>query len=112
MLSHWVRDRRRGPRLPMALAIEMMSARNADHLGLNDRGRILLGQRADINVFDADRVAPLAPRIVYDLPAGGRRMMQKSQGMMATLVAGQTVVRDGTLTEARPGRWVAGAGVR
>ncbi|MEZ5649472.1 MAG: amidohydrolase family protein [Burkholderiaceae bacterium] len=109
MLAHWVRDRSRGPRLTMERAVEMMSARNADHMGMADRGRLLVGKRADVNVFDALRVAPLAPTIVRDLPAGGRRMMQKSRGMLATLVAGQAVTREGLLTDARPGRWVPGA---
>lgn len=110
MLAHWVRDRRRGARLPMERAVEMMSARNADHLGLTDRGRLLVGRRADINVFDAARIAPLAPTIVRDLPAGGRRMMQKARGMLATVVAGHTVCRDGRITDARPGRWVPAQG--
>lgn len=109
MLAHWVRDRTRGKRFALGRAVEMMSARNADHLGLTDRGRIALGLRADINVFDADTVAPLPPRIVRDLPAGGRRLVQHSQGMLATLVNGDSVTRGGEITAARPGRWV-GAG--
>ncbi|MGC1443052.1 MAG: amidohydrolase family protein [Burkholderiaceae bacterium] len=106
MLAHWVRDRQRGDKIPMSQAVEMMSARNADHLGLVDRGRLAVGMRADINVFDAATIAPLRPTIVRDLPAGGRRMVQHAQGMLATMVAGQVVCANGEITDARPGRWV------
>ncbi len=109
MLAHWVRDRKRGKKISMGRAVEMMTARNADHLGLTDRGRLAVGMKADINVFDAATVAPLRPQIVRDLPAGGRRMVQHAQGMLATMVGGDVVTRNGELTDARPGRWVSAA---
>ncbi|MEZ5738870.1 MAG: amidohydrolase family protein [Burkholderiaceae bacterium] len=109
MLSHWVRDRARGARFSIEQAVEMMSARNARHLGLTDRGLIAPGMRADLNIIDAARVAPLNPHIVRDLPAGGRRVVQGARGMLATLVAGQVICANGEVTGARPGRWLSAA---
>jgi len=105
MLSHWVRDRAEG-RMPAERAIEMLTSRNARHLGLHDRGVIAPGLRADLNLFDPARIAPAVPHIVRDLPAGGRRLMQESQGYLGTWVAGQAVIRDGAITANRPGRLV------
>jgi N-acyl-D-aspartate/D-glutamate deacylase len=105
VLTHWVRDRPQG-RLPLATAVQMLSSRNADYLGLADRGRIAPGQRADLNLIDPQRLAVGMPRLVADLPAGGRRFLQKAQGYLGTWVAGQVVQRDGEVTAARPGRLV------
>ena len=105
MLSHWVRDRAEG-RLSAERAIEMLTSRNARHLGLRDRGVIAPGLRADLNLLDPARIAPAVPHIVRDLPAGGRRLMQESRGYLGTWVAGQAVIRDGTITANRPGRLV------
>lgn len=105
MLSHWVRDRTEG-RLSAERAIEMLTSRNARHLGLRDRGVIAPGMRADLNLLDPTRIAPAAPHIVRDLPAGGRRLMQESRGYLGTWVAGQAVIRDGEITANRPGRLV------
>jgi N-acyl-D-aspartate/D-glutamate deacylase len=105
MLTHWVRDRAKD-RLPLARAVEMMSSRNARYLGLRDRGVIAPGMRADLNVIDPQRLGVGTPRLVYDLPAGGRRFLQKAQGYVGTWVNGQAVTREGQVTDARPGRLV------
>jgi len=110
LLTHWVRDDREG-RLPLEQAVHLLSARNARHLGLHDRGVIAPGWRADLNLIDPDRLAVGTPRIVRDLPAGGRRFLQRAEGYRATWVAGRCVQRDGEVTPQRPGRLVRlGAG--
>ena len=105
MLTHWVRDRAEG-RLPLQRAVEMMTSRNARYLGLADRGALVPGLRADLNVIDPQRLSVGAPRLVRDLPAGGRRFLQKAEGYLGTWVAGQRVQHDGAITAARPGRLV------
>jgi N-acyl-D-aspartate/D-glutamate deacylase len=105
MLTHWVRDRAEG-RLPLQTADEMMTSRNARYLGLQDRGEIAVGRRADLNLIDPQRLSLGAPRLVRDLPAGGQRFLQKGVGYLGTWVAGQRVQRDGEVTTARPGRLV------
>lgn len=105
MLTHWVRDRAQG-RLPLERAVEMLSSRNARYLGLQDRGLIAPGRRADLNLIDPQRLSVGTPKIVRDLPAGGRRLLQQGQGYLGTWVAGTCVRRDGQVTAARPGRLV------
>ena len=109
VLTHWVRNRdpqRPGGRLPLATAVQMLTSRNADYLGLADRGRIAPGQRADLNLIDPQRLAVGMPRLVADLPGGSRRFLQKGQGYLGTWVAGQAVQQAGEVTAARPGRLV------
>ena len=105
MLSHWVAQS--GP-LAMALehAVEMMTRRNARYLGLNDRGVIAVGQRADLNAIDPAQLGLPLPAMVRDLPAGGKRLMQGATGYVGTWVAGEQVQAQGHITEARPGRLV------
>jgi N-acyl-D-aspartate/D-glutamate deacylase len=103
-VAHWVRDRTRGPRLTLEDAIRRLTAQPADLYGLDDRGRIALGLRADLNVIDFDRMRLHAPRAVTDLPAGGTRLLQDATGYRATLVHGEVTRRDDTDTGARPGR--------
>ena len=105
MLTHWARDRAQG-RLTPEHAVHLLSARNAAYLGLADRGRIATGLRADINLIDPQRLTVGTPRLVRDLPAGGKRFLQKATGYRATWVAGQCVQREGEITAARPGRLV------
>jgi N-acyl-D-aspartate/D-glutamate deacylase len=105
MLTHWVQQRPEG-RIPLARAVEMMSARNAHYLGLQDRGRIAPGLRADFNLIDPAALRLDVPRLVRDLPAGGKRFLQKAQGYLGTWVAGEAVARNGEITAARPGRLV------
>ncbi len=106
LLSYWTRDRTRGPRIAMERAVQMLTADTADYLGLNDRGRIRPGLKADLNIIDPDRLRVHAPYLVNDLPAGGQRLLQKAEGYRATIVSGAVVVRDDEVTDARPGRLV------
>lgn len=106
-LTHWVRDRARG-RIPLERAVHMLTDANARYLGMRDRGLLELGRRADLNVLDLDKLAVERPRLVHDLPAGGKRLLQDARGYRATVVAGR-VVRDAAgLTGERPGRLVRG----
>jgi len=105
MLTHWVRDRARD-QLPLPLAVEMMTRRNARYLGLADRGVIAPGLRADLNVIDPQRLSVGTPALVRDLPAGGKRFLQKAQGYVGTWVRGTAVQREGRITDERPGQLV------
>jgi len=109
MLTHWTRDRRRGARVPLPWAIKRLTSDNARAIGLNDRGILRCGAKADINVIDYDRLRLHAPEVVYDLPAGGRRLIQRVDGYVATLVSGKIVMCDGQPTGALPGRLVRGS---
>ena len=108
MLTHWTRDRTRGDRLPLPWAVRRLSHDNARAIGLNDRGLLAVGKKADINVIDYDRLSIGAPEVLYDLPAGGKRMVQRTTGYDATIVAGEIVYRHGRATGALPGRLVRG----
>jgi N-acyl-D-aspartate/D-glutamate deacylase len=108
LLSHWVRDRTRGPRLALETAVKRLTADPADLYALRDRGVLAPGMRADVNVIDFDRVGIRRPEMVHDLPAGAGRMIQRSTGYVATVVAGETVVESGECTDAMPGRLVRG----
>ncbi len=109
MLAHWGLQRTRGEKIALPQVVQMLTQRNAAHMGLSDRGVIAAGMKADINLVDFDRLALPMPEIVRDLPMGGRRMIQKSMGYVATLVSGQVVIENGHITDARPGRWTHGA---
>jgi N-acyl-D-aspartate/D-glutamate deacylase len=87
----------------------MLSARNADYMGFSDRGRIAVGQRADINIIDMLNLRLPPPVIVRDLPGGGRRLLQGAHGYIATMVAGEVVLANGVVTNARPGRLLRAA---
>src|SRR4029079_16671913 len=108
MLTHWTRDRGRGALFPVAWAIKRLAADNAQAIGLTARGLLGPGLKADINIIDYDRLRLRAPEIVYDLPAGGKRLVQKTEGFDATIVSGEVVYRDGEATGALPGRLVRG----
>ena len=109
LLTHWTRDRTRGPKLTVEQAVRMQAADTAALIGLHDRGRIHVGLRADINIIDYDNLRLHPPEVAYDLPAGGRRLIQRATGYVATIVAGQVTYRDGEPTGALPGRLVRGA---
>ena len=109
MLTHWVRDRTRGKRIPIELAVKRMSHDTAQLYGLGDRGVIAAGMKADLNVIDMDRIQLKLPEMVYDLPQRGRRLIQRAEGYRATIVSGEVILRDGEPTDARPGRLVRGA---
>jgi N-acyl-D-amino-acid deacylase len=108
LLSHWVRDRSRGPRLPIQTAVKRLTADPAALYEMNDRGLLKKGYRADINVIDLPSLALIHPERIEDLPAGAGRLIQRSTGYVETIVAGETIVADGVLTNARPGRVVRG----
>lgn len=109
-LTYWVRDRPAGPRLGLAEMVRKLTSDPASLYGFSDRGRVAPGLKADINVIDIDRLALHAPTVVYDLPGGGRRLMQAATGYVATLVSGRIIQREGADTGARPGRLVRNAG--
>ncbi|MGE4323339.1 MAG: amidohydrolase family protein, partial [Sphingobium sp.] len=103
MLTYWARDRASG-RIAMQDIVASLTGRPAAMLGLHDRGLIAPGLRANINVIDADRLALRRPRVIHDLPAGGRRIVQDADGYVATIVGGEIIMRDGAPTGALPGR--------
>lgn len=109
LLTHWGRDRTQGERIALPHLIHVMTRRSAEMVGLLDRGLIAPGYRADLNVIDLDRLGLRLPRVVRDLPAGGRRLMQDACGYTATIVDGIVVTREGQHTGALPGRLVRGA---
>ncbi len=108
LLTHWARDRSRGERLPLELLVKKITSDTASLYGLHDRGRIEPGRRADLNVIDFDRLRVLPPELAHDLPAEGRRLVQRAEGYVATIVAGTVIMRDGTDTGARPGHLIRG----
>jgi len=103
-LTHWTRDRTRGPRHRIEEMVRRLTSANADAIGLHDRGRIAASMRADINVVDYEALQLQMPEVRYDLPAGGKRLLQRSKGFDATIVAGVSVWRHGAATGALPGR--------
>ncbi|MEL7394459.1 MAG: amidohydrolase family protein, partial [Pseudomonadota bacterium] len=109
LLTHWARDRSRGETIPLEFLIQRQCRDTAAWVGLKDRGVLAPGYRADLNVIDFDNLTLHAPYITHDLPAGGRRLMQKADGYEATVVAGQMIQRYGEATGAKPGRLVRGA---
>jgi len=108
MLTHWVRDRTRGERLPLEFAVKLQTRDTATAYGLNDRGLLAPGMRADINVIDLDNLELHAPEAVHDLPASGRRLVQRVDGYKATLQAGEVTYEDGIATGALPGKLIRG----
>ncbi len=106
LLTHWARDRTRGPKLPLETVVKAQTAETADFYGFRDRGRLKPGLRADINVIDHAGLRIHAPHLVNDLPAGGKRLVQGVDGYTATMVAGETVFEGGEHTGALPGKLV------
>ncbi|HET9628807.1 MAG TPA: amidohydrolase family protein [Novosphingobium sp.] len=106
MLSYWTRDRTRGPKLGLAEVIKMQTADTAAWIGLHDRGRIAVGLRADLNVIDYEKLKLHAPELRHDLPAGGKRLVQRASGYSATILNGVVTYRNGEATGALPGRLV------
>ncbi len=109
MLSHWVRDRTRGPKLPVELVVKRMTSDTAELYGLEDRGVIRAGYKADLNVIDMNEIRLRLPEMAYDLPAGGRRLLQRADGYVATIVSGEVTLERGEPTGCLPGRLVRGA---
>ena len=110
-LTHWVRDRSRGPRLPIELIVHKQTLRNAELFGLHDRGSIQVGKRADLNLFDLQRLQLGRLEVHDDLPAGGSRILQFAQGYLNTFVAGVKTRQNDEDAGARPGRVIRGGGM-
>ncbi len=108
MLTHWTRDRRHGTPFPIGWAVQRITRDPAVAIGLMDRGVIAPGYKADINVIDYDSMRLHPPEVAYDLPAGGRRVVQRTDGFVETLVSGVTVARNGEATGDLPGRLIRG----
>jgi N-acyl-D-aspartate/D-glutamate deacylase len=106
LLTHWARDRHRGQRLPLEQVVHLQTARPASVYGFDDRGTIERGKRADLNLIDLEAMRLHPPEMVNDLPAGGRRLIQRVDGYRATVVAGEVTFEEGEATGARPGRLV------
>jgi N-acyl-D-aspartate/D-glutamate deacylase len=108
MLTHWARDRRRGPTLPLEYVVHRQTRQTAELYQLLDRGLLQPGYRADLNIIDFDALTFGLPRMAFDLPAGGRRLVQRASGYVATVVAGVQTVADDEFTGALPGRLLRG----
>jgi N-acyl-D-aspartate/D-glutamate deacylase len=104
LLTHWARDRANG--LSLERVVQMQARDTARFVGLADRGTLEVGMRADINVVDLAGLALPRPVMQRDLPAGGRRLVQRATGYLATFVGGESIAEGGELTGARPGRLV------
>jgi N-acyl-D-aspartate/D-glutamate deacylase len=109
MLTHWARDRKRGPKLPIEFAVKKMTKDTAELYGLNDRGQLKQGYKADLNVIDFEKLRLDLPYLVNDLPGGAKRLIQKAEGYTATIVSGEVTFRNGEETGARPGVVIRGA---
>ena len=107
-LTHWVRDRQRGPKLPIELIVHKQTLKNATLFDLNDRGAITVGRRADLNLVDLDNLNLGSLAVTADLPAGGTRILEGSQGYLNTFVAGVKTRQNDQDTGARPGRVITG----
>jgi N-acyl-D-amino-acid deacylase len=110
LLSHWVVGRTRGPRLELEHAVQRLTGDAAALYGLADRGVLEPGRRADLNLIELDRLALHRPEQVNDLPAGAGRLVQRADGYIATIVAGEAILESGEATGALPGRLVRGTG--
>jgi len=108
MLTHWARDRTRGPRFALEYIVQRQTSQTAQLYGLSDRGLVAPGLRADLNVIDFDGLTFHAPRMAFDLPAQGRRLVQRASGYTATFVAGIQTVDHDQFTGALPGQLIRG----
>jgi N-acyl-D-amino-acid deacylase len=106
LLTYWARDRVRGPTLSVETAVKLQSSNTAEAYGFRDRGTLEVGKRADINIIDFDRLHIHAPEMTFDLPGGGRRLVQRVDGYRYTVCAGEITMIDGNPTGALPGRLV------
>jgi N-acyl-D-aspartate/D-glutamate deacylase len=108
MLTYWGRDRIKGARLPIPAIVKALARETALAVGLNDRGLVRPGYKADLNLIDLDGLQLHMPTVAYDLPSGAKRLTQSADGYRATIVSGQVTYRDGEPTGQRPGRLVRG----
>ena len=110
MLSYFARDRKRGPLMSLPFVVHKLTQDTARLYGLHDRGVIAPGYKADINVIDFEQLRLQQPEMVYDLPAGGKRLVQKSRGYDCTICNGEVTFINGEHTGAMPGRLLRGTG--
>ncbi|MEL6984593.1 MAG: amidohydrolase family protein, partial [Actinomycetota bacterium] len=108
MLAYMSRDRTKGPTLPLEFTVHKMTSDTAKVYGLHDRGVVAPGYKADLNLIDFDALALHDPEMVWDLPAGGRRLVQRADGYVATICAGEVTYQHGQATGATPGRLIRG----
>ncbi len=108
LLTHWVRDRIRGEKLSVEFVIKRQTSDTAQLYGLKDRGVLAPGMKGDVNVIDLDAMRLHPPEMVFDLPAGGRRLIQRADGYRYTVLSGEVTYRNGEPTGAMPGRLVRG----
>jgi N-acyl-D-aspartate/D-glutamate deacylase len=108
MLTHWARDRKRGPKLALEEVVRAQTSTTAAFYGLQDRGMLHPGLKADVNVIDFDRLRLHAPEMQYDLPADGRRLMQRVEGYAATIVSGEITLENDQATGTLPGKLIRG----
>lgn len=108
MLTHWTRDRKRGPKLELEHVIKRQTKETAEMYGLLDRGVVAAGYKADLNIIDYENLRFETPKMVFDLPAEGRRLVQDASGYIATIVSGQIIVENGKPTGVLPGKLVRG----
>jgi N-acyl-D-aspartate/D-glutamate deacylase len=108
MLTHWARDRSRGERLPLETVVHLQTRRTAELYGFRDRGLLAPGHLADVNIIDHEALALEAPEMVYDLPASGKRLVQRARGYVATIKSGRVVREHGEATGERPGGLLRG----
>lgn len=109
MLTHWTRDRTRGPKMPLEHVIKRQTRDTAHFYGMHDRGVIAPGLKADVNLIDYQNLGFTQPLLVRDLPAKGRRLVQKSRGYAATICSGKVIVENSEFTGELPGKLVRGA---
>ena len=108
ILSYWARDRVKGERFPLEFLVRKLTSDTARAYGLNDRGELKPGMLADINIIDFERLRLFRPEAVHDLPAGGKRLVQRVEGYRYTLKSGEVTFDDGEFTGALPGTLVRG----
>jgi N-acyl-D-aspartate/D-glutamate deacylase len=108
MLSHWARDRSRGEQLPVETVVHLQTRRTAELYGFRDRGLLAPGYLADVNIIDHGALALEPPEMVYDLPASGKRLVQRARGYAATVKSGTVVREHDEATGERPGRLLRG----
>ncbi len=108
MLTHWARDRRRGPTLKLEDVIRLQTSRTASIFGLNDRGVLATGKKADLNVIDFAGMRLRPPEMLYDFPGKARRLVQRADGYIATVVSGEPIFENGSATGAMPGALIRG----
>ena len=106
MLTHWARDRRRGPKLPIEHVVRRQTSETAALFGMHDRGLVAPGMKADLNVIDFDALGFSPASMAYDLPTGARRLVQRGRGYAMTVASGTVIVEDDEMTGELPGRLI------